>query len=48
MVADIRSLGPLGIPGRFQDWDRELAELQHAVEKAEAGQPSCRQEVAHA
>jgi hypothetical protein len=25
MVAQLRALGPLDLPGRFNDWDRELA-----------------------
>jgi len=31
MVARIRALGPLGLPGKFADWDREMEELAHAV-----------------
>jgi len=28
MVEKIRALGPLGLPGRFRDWDREMEALQ--------------------
>jgi F420-non-reducing hydrogenase iron-sulfur subunit len=32
MVAKVRALGPLGLPGRFREWDREIAALGRAVE----------------
>jgi len=32
MVAKLRALGPLGLPRRFQGWDRELAPLEQAVQ----------------
>src|SRR5512133_3077807 len=35
MVEQVRKLGPLGLPGRFTDWDREIAELEHEVAAAE-------------
>lgn len=28
MVAQIQKLGPLNIPGKFEDWDREMAHLE--------------------
>lgn len=28
MVTDVMALGPLDMPGRFTDWDRECAELE--------------------
>ncbi len=40
MVARIRALGPLGLPGRQAAWDQEVAELQARVERQES-------EVAH-
>ena len=39
MVDKLRALGPLGLPRRFQEWDRELAPLEQAVE-AEAKEAS--------
>jgi F420-non-reducing hydrogenase iron-sulfur subunit len=34
MVAQVRALGPLGLPGQFRDWDQELAALAQAVAAA--------------
>lgn len=31
MVEQIRALGPLGLPQRFADWDREMSALEHAL-----------------
>ncbi|MFA6092627.1 MAG: hydrogenase iron-sulfur subunit [Elusimicrobiota bacterium] len=31
MTADVKALGPLNLPGRFKDWDKEIAELEHAL-----------------
>lgn len=31
MVEQLRALGPLDMPGRFRDWDKEVAELEHAA-----------------
>lgn len=36
MVAEVQKLGPLDLPGRFKDWDREMNELEHAMHAAEA------------
>jgi F420-non-reducing hydrogenase iron-sulfur subunit len=37
MVEQIRALGPLGLPRRFEEWDREMTALEEAVaEKSEA------------
>ena len=36
MVEQIRALGPLNLPGRFEDWDREIGELEKEVEAQEA------------
>lgn len=44
MVAQIRALGPLNLPGRFADWDREMAGLEVEVKTAKRTRP----EVAHA
>jgi len=32
MVDKVRALGPLGLPERFDEWDRELESLQRTVE----------------
>jgi len=29
MTDQIKALGPLGIPGKFEEWDREVTELAH-------------------
>lgn len=34
MVEKLRALGPLDLPGRFQDWDREIELLQDEVDAA--------------
>jgi F420-non-reducing hydrogenase iron-sulfur subunit len=43
MVKKITALGPLDLPGRFAEWDREMTELAHDVESAPV-----ESEVAHA
>lgn len=43
MVEKVKALGPLGLPDRFQEWDREMEGLAadiHAREEAEAKQES--------
>lgn len=35
MVEQVRALGPLDMPKKFEDWDKEMAELEHAVAAAE-------------
>ena len=42
MVAKVRALGPLDLPGKFREWDQEMEELETQVN---AGS---RQEAAHA
>lgn len=47
MVDQVKSLGPLNLPERFADWDREMAALEaeiHASEQAANGKEA---EVAH-
>jgi F420-non-reducing hydrogenase iron-sulfur subunit len=44
MTAQIKVLGPLGIPKKFEEWDRELDQLEHAAQHA--GAPA-EKEVAH-
>ncbi len=36
MVEQIRALGPLNLPGRFADWDREMATWEAEVAAVEA------------
>ena len=35
MAARVRELGPLGYPGRFAQWDEEMADLEHAIARQE-------------
>jgi F420-non-reducing hydrogenase iron-sulfur subunit len=35
MVEQVRSLGPLGLPGKFAAWDTEMAHLDHAINSEE-------------
>lgn len=42
MVAKIRSLGPLGLPAAFREWDREMNGLEHELRAEE------KEEVHHA
>lgn len=35
MVTELQALGPLDLPGRFKDWDREMAELEQAMQAAD-------------
>jgi F420-non-reducing hydrogenase iron-sulfur subunit len=34
MVEKIKALGPLGLPGRFQEWDKEMDHLQHTIDQS--------------
>ncbi len=36
MVEEVRQLGPLGLPTKFTDWDKEMTELEHEIAKTEA------------
>ena len=42
MTEQLRALGPLGIPAKFEAWDKELEDLQHRA------MPEGEKEVAHA
>ena len=44
MVEKLKALGPLGLPKKFEEWDQEMEQLEHAVQ---AQQPTSK-EVAHA
>jgi F420-non-reducing hydrogenase iron-sulfur subunit len=35
MVARVRALGPLNLPGKFVEWDADVAALEHAVQASE-------------
>ena len=35
MTEKVRALGPLDLPGRFREWDKEIAELEERVNAAE-------------
>jgi F420-non-reducing hydrogenase iron-sulfur subunit len=43
MVETVSALGPLGLPAKFEDWDRELEHLAYHVQAADAakGAPTC-------
>jgi F420-non-reducing hydrogenase iron-sulfur subunit len=55
MVARLTELGPLGLPQRFEEWDKEMEHFAQGVQAADAAQgaPGCahpqpqQQEVAH-
>ena len=55
MVAKVTELGPLGMPQKFEEWDKEMEQLTHHVQAADAAQgaPCCahaqpqKKEVAH-
>lgn len=51
MVEQVKALGPLNLPGRFTEWDKEMRDLEHAVYAATStldAPPSTLKEVAHA
>jgi len=48
MVAKVRALGPLNLPGRFQEWDKEIGELEQAVAQRQPGEHELRGEEAQA
>lgn len=41
MTATIQGLGPLGIPQRFEEWDKEMNQFAEEVHAQEAHQPPC-------
>jgi F420-non-reducing hydrogenase iron-sulfur subunit len=41
MVEQIRKLGPLGIPGKFESWDQEMHHFSEDIAVREAGACSC-------
>ena len=50
MVEQVRALGPLDLPGRFRDWDSEVAALEHGAAGASApcDRHAHKKEAAHA
>jgi F420-non-reducing hydrogenase iron-sulfur subunit len=48
MVEQVKALGPLDLPGRVADWDREMAALEAGVRAGEQASPREEAEVAHA
>ncbi|MCX8090820.1 MAG: hydrogenase iron-sulfur subunit [Verrucomicrobiae bacterium] len=48
MVEQVRALGPLNLPGRFADWDREVAALEAHVHAGETAAQALEAEVVHA
>ncbi len=36
MTAQLKELGPLGVPEKFAEWDKEITTLAQAIEAAEA------------
>ena len=48
MVEQIRALGPLNLPQRRQDWDREMTHLAESVGPSEGMEPDVETEAAHA
>jgi F420-non-reducing hydrogenase iron-sulfur subunit len=35
MVTQLAAMGPLNLPGRFEEWDKEMDELEHKVREQE-------------
>jgi len=48
MVEKVGSLGPLNLPKRFAEWDREITALERELHKAEQQAEAKEAEVAHA
>jgi F420-non-reducing hydrogenase iron-sulfur subunit len=48
MTEQIRKLGPLGIPGKFEEWDLEMEQFEAEVQaKEQSRSPEQEHEVAH-
>lgn len=41
MVSKVRALGPLNLPSRFKEWDREVEVLQKEIEANSGGVDTC-------
>ena len=48
MVEQVRALGPLNLPQRRQDWDREMAHPAEPAGESESAEQRAEPEVAHA
>jgi F420-non-reducing hydrogenase iron-sulfur subunit len=48
MVAQVRALGPLGLPKRFEEWDREMIALESQGREAEQPAETRKLELSHA
>lgn len=48
MVEQVRALGPLNLPGRFEDWDREMIALEAEIHAGEQESKIEATEVVHA
>ena len=48
MVEELQALGPLGLPQRFAEWDKEMSDLEHSMQASQAPAPKTQAEVAHA
>jgi F420-non-reducing hydrogenase iron-sulfur subunit len=48
MVEQVRALGPLALPKRFEEWDREISKLEHEAHAQGTQAPTKELEVAHA
>ena len=48
MVEQVRALGPLNLPGRFANWDREMTELEANIRTGEEQSARKEPEAAHA
>ena len=48
MVEEVRRLGPLGLPKRFAEWDREMIALERDVSALNQEAEETKEEVAHA
>lgn len=48
MTQQLQALGPLGLPGRFEEWDREMERLETEVRNKEtAGADQAKEEPVH-
>jgi F420-non-reducing hydrogenase iron-sulfur subunit len=47
MTEQIRQLGPLGMPGKFEDWDREMEHFEAEVQAKEEGHAGKPEEAVH-
>jgi F420-non-reducing hydrogenase iron-sulfur subunit len=48
MTEEVRSLGPLGLPRHFAEWDSEMARLEAGAQAGDASVAEAKPEAAHA